>query len=137
MTRFLRPLLTIAATGSLAVSGLVASGAVSAAPVPTYMLSCGVQSVKPSRIIISCADANRLVTSIHWTSWGGATATATGTLEWNNCTPTCVSGRFLTKAISFKVSGLKTLNKKSTYTTMAGPAGAWGEAGTTWTQVWG
>jgi hypothetical protein len=49
--------------------------------------------VKPSEIILACADGNAAVDSVKWTSFGGAVATGTGVYGFNDCTPNCVSGK--------------------------------------------
>jgi hypothetical protein len=50
--------------------------------------------VEPSLVILSCADANSELTNLRWTHWGDATAYASGTAAWNDCTPTCVAGKW-------------------------------------------
>ena len=45
--------------------------------------------VKPSSVIVACADANLELTHLHWSSFGGATATATGDYTCTDCTPNC------------------------------------------------
>jgi hypothetical protein len=51
-------------------------------------------TARPTKYVITCADANTLLTSLHWTDWGEATAYATGQARYNDCTPTCVSGHW-------------------------------------------
>lgn len=50
--------------------------------------------VAPSSLVLTCADANTQVKDLQWNSWGNATATATGTATWNDCTPDCASGKW-------------------------------------------
>lgn len=90
--------------------------------------NCGTFEAKPTSIVISCADANITVTHITWTGWGHATAHGVGTLNWNTCTPTCVAGTWKHKHLVFSARGLR----GGYYTTLVGPAGAFG-TGTTWT----
>lgn len=48
---------------------------------------------KPAEIVITCADAGVMVSTISWTSWNNNRATGRGTLVWNTCLPeTCVAG---------------------------------------------
>ena len=55
---------------------------------------------EPPSITASCADANSKVTDLTWTSWGNATAFATGTGAWNDCTPTCVAGTWKRETVT-------------------------------------
>lgn len=62
---------------------------------------CGSQSlVTPHYFVLSCADANSALKNLHWTNWNKATAYATGTATWNNCTPDCAGGKWLSTPIS-------------------------------------
>jgi hypothetical protein len=50
--------------------------------------------VRPGTFVISCADANTYLGKLSWTSWTPGLASATGTLEENDCTPYCAAGHF-------------------------------------------
>jgi hypothetical protein len=50
--------------------------------------------VEPKTFILSCADANSLLSGLSWTSWTSRLASATGTLQENDCTPYCAAGHF-------------------------------------------
>jgi hypothetical protein len=52
------------------------------------------QQTRPATFILTCADANDYLTGLHWVSWPSE-AFATGTERVNNCTPTCVQGKFI------------------------------------------
>jgi hypothetical protein len=56
--------------------------------------NCTTPSVEPSEIVLACADENALLAGLHWTSWTAASATAVGTLEYNDCKPSCAEGHF-------------------------------------------
>jgi|APCry1669192319_1035405.scaffolds.fasta_scaffold09298_1 hypothetical protein len=130
--------LAAVATASLltfAPLALPISGSATAAP--TYIATCLTQSVKPTEVVIACADANRYVSHITWTNWGSATAHGKGTLAWNTCTPNCAAGKFVTRSISFSATGRKLVKGKETYTTLVGPKGSWGTTGTTWSLLLG
>jgi len=59
------------------------------------LLSCSTRvGVKPSTYVLSCADANSMLSSLQWTDWGNVTAYATGTARWNDCTPNCAAGHW-------------------------------------------
>jgi hypothetical protein len=55
--------------------------------------NCGIQkpTVKPTELIITCADANERATRIRWLTWT-STFAATTTLVANDCEPDCADG---------------------------------------------
>jgi len=53
---------------------------------------CQTPSVEPTEIVLACADYNTLLEALHWTSWTATSATAVGTLVYNDCTPNCAEG---------------------------------------------
>jgi hypothetical protein len=53
---------------------------------------CTRSQVRPASVILYCGDANGSLTHLRWTSFGGATANATGDYTINDCTPSCVAG---------------------------------------------
>lgn len=57
---------------------------------------CGGHSYKPSRVILACADANLYITGLKYSSYGQASAKATGTIHLNDCAPDCAGGHFHT-----------------------------------------
>jgi hypothetical protein len=60
---------------------------------------------RPQQIEAS-GDGSQVVTGLSWTGWGGARATATGTLQVNDCQPNCVSGKFTGYPATVTVTGL-------------------------------
>jgi hypothetical protein len=50
--------------------------------------------IKPRTFIVTCADGGIQFDKLSWTSWTPSVASAAGTLEENDCTPTCVAGHF-------------------------------------------
>lgn len=54
--------------------------------------NCATPSFEPSEIVLTCADANEVLTGLRWTSWTATSATAVGTLEYNDCHPYCAAG---------------------------------------------
>jgi hypothetical protein len=87
---------TIAATSFLVPTALTAvpASALQVA-VPSVLTCAGKKVVKPASYVLACADANAYFSSVHWLSWGRASATATATLVQNNCAPTCAAGKFI------------------------------------------
>lgn len=60
------------------------------------MLTCtGKLASKPSTYTLSCADANAGWTGVTWSSWTASSASGHGILRQNDCTPNCVSGKFI------------------------------------------
>jgi hypothetical protein len=77
------------------------------APLPIVYTCDGQAVVRPSSLIVACADAGMALVGLHWTNWGGAVAHATGTLQEKQCIPSCgASGTIDTYRASATVSGL-------------------------------
>ncbi|GGM73280.1 hypothetical protein GCM10012275_49850 [Longimycelium tulufanense] len=53
------------------------------------LINCIAPETRPSEIVITCADANYLVSELQWRDWGGEQAHATGTAWVNPCDPSC------------------------------------------------
>jgi hypothetical protein len=53
----------------------------------------GEMRTEPAQIVLS-ADGSGYLTSLVWSGWGTATASAAGTLQVNNCQPNCAQGSF-------------------------------------------
>jgi hypothetical protein len=67
-----------------------------AGPVGTHIkvyANCTSPTVRPPEIVLACADYGALLEGLRWTSWTAASATAVGTFEYNDCTPSCAEGR--------------------------------------------
>jgi hypothetical protein len=67
-------------------------GAAASQPATVALVTPGFSGVRPSAIQFS-ADGGDVVTGIHWSSWGNRTATGTGTVGRDDCTPNCAEGR--------------------------------------------
>jgi hypothetical protein len=96
--------------GGLASPGTVASAAVrpavqsdraaeaTAQSLPAFD-QCGfggtfeTRLVRPKSIILACGDGNIGLVHLHWTSWGHASAAATGVDTWNTCVPDCAASK--------------------------------------------
>lgn len=98
----------------LALAAVLAAGAGGAPPPARIGVVCvgatgpahGGQ-VKPSSVVLACADANYWIAALKWKHWGAATATATGSVHYNDCTPNCAAGHFHVIPGTATVSGLK------------------------------
>jgi hypothetical protein len=87
---------------------LVNVGAAGASWVPgaRVWLCARTLAARPHTIVIACADANTEVTDLRWTSWGEASAVASGRYVWNDCTPNCAAGHFHSRAVDVRLYGL-------------------------------
>ncbi len=54
--------------------------------------NCTSPSVEPAEIVLTCADSGEVLTGLHWTNWTATSASAVGTLVYNDCIPDCASG---------------------------------------------
>jgi len=67
-------------------------------PVPSVFGQCNepgsAPSVKPSMIVLACADFNALLEHLSWSSWTATGATSTGVFTYNDCVPYCALGTF-------------------------------------------
>jgi hypothetical protein len=79
----------------LAFGGVAASAGAGAAT-PTRLLTCTSKlTTRPSTYLLSCADANAGWSGVTWSAWGATSASGHGILRQNDCTPNCVSGKFI------------------------------------------
>ena len=82
----------IAVAGGASVAAAQSGSRAVAAPV---VINCSGHAVtKPKTYVLSCADGNSYLKRLHWASWGGSAAFASGTSVFNDCTPSCVNGHF-------------------------------------------
>jgi hypothetical protein len=78
----------------------------------TRVLTCtGKFASKPTTYVISCADANAGWTNMTWTVWNASSAKGHGILRQNDCTPNCVSGKFINYRATLTLSKV-VANKK-------------------------
>lgn len=101
MMRRLIPYLLLSTMTVLAAGAALLSWHDSSAVRSTAIYDCSNQNlVTPSYFVLSCADANSALKNLHWTDWNQPTAYATGTATWNNCTPDCAGGKWLSAPVS-------------------------------------
>jgi hypothetical protein len=93
--------LSVIATGCAAAPTRATDTALTQRTLPiaaekTVVINCEFkQQARPSSFILTCADANDALTSLHWVSWSPVAAFATGIEQINNCTPDCAAGKFV------------------------------------------
>ena len=69
-----------------------------------FPAGCTTPSYKPTQIVVTCADANTVLRGISWKSYGGDTASGSGTANVNACDPNCAAGKFQTFPAAVKLS---------------------------------
>ena len=110
LKRLTRDTRVLAASVALALSAGMFAGAPSASaakpPGARVWLCAQTLAARPTTIVISCADANSLLNKLHWSTWGGSTALASGRYVWNDCTPYCAAGHFHSRAVRVRLYGL-------------------------------
>jgi len=127
LLKYIAPLVIVAALvpSVSSVASASAKGAVT-------IVDCGKSSVRPSYIVLTCADANRYIASIKWMNWGTASAIGRGTLHWNDCSPTCVAGRWHTGVVTFTATTLRAQGPAHIYRRLHGRPSLWGESSPWW-----
>jgi hypothetical protein len=91
-------LLTVGAAGCASAPTRATDAALiqRASDAKTVVINCQFKpEVRPSAMILTCADANDVLTGLHWVSWGTGAAFATGIEQINDCTPYCAAGKFI------------------------------------------
>jgi len=68
---------------------------------------CTKSQAHPATIVIFCADANASLTHLHWSSFGGPSASGSGRYSVNDCTPNCAAGKFHSYPIRLVLSKAK------------------------------
>jgi hypothetical protein len=96
-------------TGGILVAALIAALGASASATSTIEIaSCIKASSRPKTVILTCGDGNTFLTGLRWSSFGGASALATGTLKTNTCTPNCASGKVVRYPVAVRANGKRT-----------------------------
>jgi hypothetical protein len=70
------------------------------ATVLLYNECTGSESMQPTTMLISCADANSGLVDLKWSAWGDYTAYAAGLFVYNDCTPNCAGGKWREEPIT-------------------------------------
>jgi hypothetical protein len=104
--------------GILAVT-LLASGAMSASGASGLKITnCNKAVSKPKSVTLTCGDGNTVLSGLSWSSFGGGSASASGTFKMNTCEPNCASGKVVSYPVSVKATsprsckgGLRVYNK--------------------------
>jgi hypothetical protein len=84
----------IAAASLLGGAGAAAQASTTHASTVPVIVSCSGQDVvKPSALVMACADGNWGYQHMHWQVWG-STAYGSATTYMNDCYPDCAQGKF-------------------------------------------
>jgi hypothetical protein len=54
----------------------------------------GHPQIRPTDIVVTCADGGFGVDRLSWVTWGGSRAVGLGSAYVNDCTPSCAAGHF-------------------------------------------
>ena len=80
----------------------------SSATAPVKLTDCDRAATRPRHVLLSCGDGNAFLRSLRWSSFGGSTAKATGTLVVNTCEPDCADGRDHSYAVAVTAASPRT-----------------------------
>ena len=58
------------------------------------VFNCRHAQVRPGSYTLTCADGNKYLSHLSWSSWSPSAAAGTGTEMVNDCTPYCAAGKF-------------------------------------------
>src|ERR1700683_5080931 len=68
------------------LAAMIAAGAMAASGAGTVKLTnCNKASSRPKQVTLTCGDGNTALSGLRWSSFGGASANASGTFEMNTC----------------------------------------------------
>ena len=121
---------------AVCAAALLAPGVLAAvSSSPSVVPNClGKPLVKPSEVILACADAGLGVRAIHWLGWGSPVAAGLGTAFANDCTPSCAAGHFHSYRAVLLLGGAQRCGPAVAYRTatvaiVGAPPPAWATAG--------
>ena len=78
----------------LALLGAIGTAALASGSARRVVGNCFKSQARPGTIILTCADDNVVLIHVHWRSFGGPSAGASGIYYANDCVPYCAAGRF-------------------------------------------
>jgi hypothetical protein len=81
-----------AAIAAFAAAGTGFASTASPASHSVVLVNCGAKGVQaPSEFTLACADGGAGLTKLHWASWKGGEAFATGSEYVHDCIPSCAA----------------------------------------------
>jgi hypothetical protein len=78
----------------IALLAMAAGGASAFKGKTVHIWNCTHATVKPHKVVFTCADGNDYLDRVKYKSYGGKTASGSGRLNQNTCTPNCAHGHF-------------------------------------------
>jgi hypothetical protein len=119
-------------TGAVLVVALIAGTASATLGASSVKITnCVKASVRPRTLTLTCGDGNTVLAGLHWSSFGGSVAHASGTFETNTCNPNCAQGKVVRYSVTAKASeprtckkGLRVYNKLALVFTGRAPSSA-------------
>jgi hypothetical protein len=87
--------------------GAIAVSAIASVNDRRVVGDCTKSQVRPTTIILACADDNLSLTHLRWKNFGAGTAHASGLYHVNDCTPNCAAGRFHSYPVLIVLSDAK------------------------------
>ena len=114
----------------IVVSLLLACGAMLAGAASTVEITnCVKATTHPKNLTLACGDGNTVLSGLRWSSFGGTSAQARGTLETNTCEPNCAAGKVVRYPVAVSATairkckgGLRVYNKVTLRFTGRAPA---------------
>jgi hypothetical protein len=89
---------------ALALLGAIGTAALASGSARRVVGNCFKSQARPATIIIACADDNLVLIHVHWRSFGGPSARASGVYYVNDCHPYCAAGRFHSYPVKLALS---------------------------------
>jgi hypothetical protein len=71
---------------------------------PVFVDCLSKPQTRPQAFILACGDGNSRLSSLHWASWNGMSATAMGINLVNDCKPYCAAGTFRSYPVVVRLS---------------------------------
>jgi hypothetical protein len=92
---------------ALVSCALVALPALAAVGGNRIVGDCTKSQVRPSTVVLACADGNAYVNHIKWKGFGGASSSGSGSYTLNTCKPYCAAGKFVSYPVDFTATQAK------------------------------
>jgi hypothetical protein len=89
-------------------AALLASGVIAASAASTVKITnCISASARPKSLTLTCGDGNTVLSGLRWSSFGGSSAQARGTLETNTCEPNCAAGKVVRYPVAVSATAVR------------------------------
>jgi len=90
-----------------------------AAPAAVYFQGAVANAQQRPSSLQLTGDGTLTVNGVQWTSWGGPTASGTGTAEYHGCNPNCASAPVHTALVSIRLADVRVCSGRSYYAGVA------------------